>query len=55
MSSVIMGFLLTGKCGQFSNNPVNVLTEEKRMKYNSSFNNNHTQIKVPEILFQKFK
>jgi hypothetical protein len=40
-------------CGQFSNDLVKILTEEKRMKSNSSFNNNRTQIKVLEILFEK--
>ena len=29
------------------------LTEEKRMKFNPSFNNNRTQIKVLEILVEK--
>ena len=53
MTSVIMFFFLTRKCGQFSNDLVKMLTEEKRMKYNSSFNNNRTQIKVLEILFGK--
>ena len=31
---------------------VTILTEENRMKSNSSFNNNRTQIKVLEILFE---
>ena len=53
MTSVIMGFFLTRKCGQFSNDLVKFLTEEKQMKSNSSFNNNRTQIKVLEILFEK--
>ena len=48
-----MVFFLTRKCGQFSNDLVKMLTEEKRMKSNSSFNNNRTQIKVLEILFEK--
>ena len=51
MTSVIMVFFLTRKCGQFSNDLVTILTEEKRMKSNSSFNNNGTQIKALEILF----
>ena len=54
MTSVIMAFFLfTRKCGQFSNDLVKILTEEKRMKSNSSFNKNRTQIKVLEILFEK--
>ena len=53
MTSVIMVFFLTRKCGQFSNDLVKILTEEKRMKSNSSFNNNRTQIKVLEILFEE--
>ena len=47
-----MVFFLTRKCGQFSNDIVNILTEEKRIKSNSSFNNNRTQINVLEILFE---
>ena len=53
MTSVIMVFLLTRKCGQFSNDLLTFLTKEKQMKYNSSFNNSHTQIKVLEIFFEK--
>ena len=53
MTSVIMVFFLTRKCGQFSNDLLTFLTEEKQMKSNSSFNNSHTQIKVLEILFEK--
>ena len=53
MTSVIMVFFLTRKYGQFSNDLVKILTEEKRMKSNSSFNNNRTQIKVLEIFFEK--
>ena len=48
-----MVFFLTRKCGQFSNDLLTFLTEEKQMKSNSSFNNSHTQIKVLEILFEK--
>ena len=48
-----MVFFLTRKYGQFSNDLVKILTEEKRMKSNSSFNNNRTQIKVLEIFFEK--
>ena len=44
-----MVFFLTRKCGQFTNDLVKILTEEKRMKSNSSFNNNRT--KSIEILF----
>ena len=53
MTSVIMVFFLTRKCGKFSNDLLTFLTEEKQMKSNSSFNNSHTQIKVLEILFEK--
>ena len=49
MTSVIMVLFLTGKGGQFSNDLVKLLIEEKRMTSNSSFNNNCTQIKVLEI------
>jgi len=55
MNSVIIVFFLTGKCNQFSNDPVTFWIGEKRKKSNSSFNNNHTQTKVPEILFEQFK
>ena len=51
MTSVIMVFFLTRKCGPFSNDLLNFFTEEK--KSNFSFNNSHTQIKVLEILFGK--
>ena len=50
---MIIAFFLTRKCGEFSNDLVKILTVEKRMKSNSSFHNNRTQIKVLEILFQK--
>ena len=53
MTSVIMVFFLTRKCGKFSNDLLTFLTEEKQMISNSSFNNSHTQIKVLEILFEK--
>ena len=53
MTSVITAFVLTRKCGQFSNDLLTFLTEEKQMKSNSSFNNSHTQIKVLEMLFEK--
>jgi len=48
-----MVFFLTRKCGQFLNDLLTFLTEEKQIKSNSSFNNSHTQIKVLEILFEK--
>ena len=53
MTSVIMVFFLTRKCGQFSNDLLTFLTKEKQMKSNSSFKNSHTQIKVLEIFFEK--
>ena len=53
MTSVITVFFLTRKCGQFINDLLTFLTEEKQMKSNYSFNNSHTQIKVLEILFEK--
>ena len=53
MTSVIMVFFLTRKCGQFSNDLLTFLTKEMQMKCNSSFNNSHTQIKVLEIVFLK--
>ena len=55
MTSVTMVVFLTRKCGTFSNDLVTILTEEKRMKSNYSINNNRTQIKVLEILFEKIK
>ena len=53
MTSVIMVLFFTRKCGQFSNDLLKFLTEEKQIKSNFSFNNSHTQIKVHEILFEK--
>ena len=53
MTSVIMVFFLTRKFGQFSNDLLTFVTEEKQIKSNSSFNNSRTQIKVLEILFEK--
>ena len=49
MTLMIIVFFLTRKCGQFSNDLVKYLTDEKRMKFNSSVNNNRTQIKVLEM------
>ena len=53
MTSVIMVFFLTRKFGQFSNDLLTFVTEEKQIKSNSSFNNSRTKIKVLEILFEE--